>query len=101
MDPVSHLAYRGDAGRLRQIMINLLGNAIKFTAESEVRLKVSRTRQSGRQTELRFEVVDTGIGITQEESLRIFESFVQADGSTTRKCGGMVSAWLFLPVSWI
>lgn len=88
LDPDSHLAYRGDSGRLRQILINLLGNAIKFTSEGEVRLRVSRTRQSGQQTELRFDVIDTGIGIVANARQRIFESFVQADGSTTRKFGG-------------
>jgi len=88
LEPDSHLAYHGDSGRLRQILINLLGNAIKFTTEGEVRLKVSRTRNSGNQSELRFDVIDTGIGISPEARLRIFDSFVQADGSTTRNFGG-------------
>ena len=78
----------GDAGRLRQILINLLGNAIKFTDHGEVVLGVSlRAREEGSAT-LRFSVRDTGIGIAPEELPRVFEAFEQADRSKNRKYGG-------------
>jgi PAS domain S-box-containing protein len=74
----------GDPVRLRQILTNLLGNAIKFTDRGEVTLRVELA--SGR--ELRFSVADTGIGIAPEKQRAIFEAFTQADGSTTRRYGG-------------
>ncbi len=79
----------GDAERLRQILINLVGNAIKFTAQGEVvlGLEVSEPAAGG-VSRLRFEVRDTGIGIRDDAKRRIFESFAQADGSTTREYGG-------------
>lgn len=79
-------AIESDAGRLRQVLINLLGNAIKFTHEGEVTLHISRSETNKKQ--LKFAVYDTGIGIEQKAQRRIFESFVQADGSTTRRYGG-------------
>jgi signal transduction histidine kinase/CheY-like chemotaxis protein len=75
---------RGDPGRLRQVLVNLLGNAIKFTEHGEV--LVSVTRSTG--TEVRFEVADTGIGIPADKQAAIFAAFTQADGSTTRRFGG-------------
>jgi two-component system, sensor histidine kinase and response regulator len=78
----------GDAGRLRQIIINLLGNAIKFTAEGEVSLHVSPQTGADGGRELHFTVSDTGIGIAPEKVQTIFESFSQADTSTTRVYGG-------------
>jgi len=78
----------GDAGRLRQIVVNLISNALKFTAKGEVVLKAqveSRTEQSVR---LHVQVSDTGIGIPKEKQDKIFEAFTQADGSTTRNYGG-------------
>jgi two-component system sensor histidine kinase RpfC len=78
----------GDGGRLRQVLVNLLGNAIKFTNIGEVRLKVSK-RYSGFSTcRVCFEVSDTGIGISKDMQSRIFERFRQADDSVQRKYGG-------------
>jgi two-component system sensor histidine kinase/response regulator len=81
-------AVRGDANRLRQIVVNLIGNAIKFTSEGEVGLHVRALDTEGDQRLLQFTVSDTGIGIPAEKQKLIFEAFTQADTSTTRKYGG-------------
>ena len=81
-------AYLGDPGRLRQVLINLLGNSLKFTEEGEVALHIRLEEQEGQSVQLRFAVTDTGIGIAQEDQESIFESFSQADSSITRKYGG-------------
>ena len=78
----------GDPVRLRQIINNLIGNAVKFTADGEVVLTVSKLSEEGGEIALRFEVRDTGIGIEKDAQNRLFEAFTQADGSTTRKFGG-------------
>ncbi|MGQ1785176.1 MULTISPECIES: PAS domain-containing hybrid sensor histidine kinase/response regulator [unclassified Saccharicrinis] len=78
----------GDESRLIQVLINLLGNAVKFTSEGEVVLKVEVSKQIGSQISLHFMVEDSGIGIPKDKLEKIFESFTQADGSTTRKFGG-------------
>ena len=78
----------GDAGRLRQILLNLLSNAIKFTQCGEVLLRASLLEQEGEQVVVKFSVSDSGIGIAREQQESIFEAFVQADSSTTRKYGG-------------
>ncbi len=80
-------AVRGDPTRLRQVLLNLLNNAIKFTDQGEVFLEVSRQNVDGA-IGLRFEVHDTGIGISDQARSQLFQPFVQADGSTTRKYGG-------------
>ena len=78
----------GDSTRIRQVLVNLLGNAIRFTATGEVTLEVSREQQDDEHQILRFVVQDTGIGIPADKQAMIFEAFAQADGSTTRKFGG-------------
>ena len=78
----------GDPGRLRQVLINLLGNAIKFTATGEVNLRVRTVPDSGENVRLQFSVEDSGIGIPAETQAQIFEPFTQADGSTARRYGG-------------
>jgi len=78
----------GDPGRLRQILRNLIGNAIKFTQEGRIVIKAEPAHESGDRIKLRFLVTDTGIGIPKEKQVLIFESFTQADGSTTRRYGG-------------
>jgi two-component system, sensor histidine kinase and response regulator len=78
----------GDPGRLRQIILNLISNAIKFTEAGEVALRVELEKQEGTNQILRFTVADTGIGIPPEKQLTVFSPFTQADSSTTRKFGG-------------
>jgi two-component system, sensor histidine kinase and response regulator len=78
----------GDGGRLRQVLINLVGNAIKFTRHGEVVVTVRKASEVGREVILAFAVSDTGIGIPPEKQAAIFRPFEQADGSTTRKYGG-------------
>ena len=78
----------GDDMRLRQVLINLGGNAVKFTERGEVCVKVARVGLKGAQVEVEFSVIDTGIGIAPEEQKQIFEDFSQASTSTTRKFGG-------------
>ncbi len=81
-------ALRGDPGRLRQVLINLVGNAVKFTERGEVVLRVTLDEPGEGAVAVRFEVRDTGIGIDPELKPRLFEPFAQADGSTTRRYGG-------------
>jgi len=86
----------GDDLRLHQVLLNLISNAIKFTAQGEVMLKVELLRQTAQQVELELTVRDTGIGIATEHQEKIFSGFTQAEGSTTRRFGG---TGLGLPIS--
>ncbi len=88
IDPGVRLALRGDPVRLRQIITNLISNALKFTERGSVTLVVSRKGETRTQHELRFEVRDTGIGIAKEAAKNLFAAFAQADASTTRLYGG-------------
>ena len=82
------VAIHGDPNRLRQVIFNLLGNAVKFTESGKITVKVAVVQEDTQTVGLRFEVHDTGIGVSSEARSRIFDSFSQADGSTTRKHGG-------------
>ena len=86
--PMLPNALVGDAGRLRQVLINVLGNAVKFTSKGEVVLAVSIGRPTADKAALLFSVRDTGIGIDPEKLEQIFQPFTQADSSTTRRYGG-------------
>ncbi len=78
----------GDRGRIRQILINIVGNAIKFTKQGEVAIHVTVVEETEQSITLQFDITDTGIGLSSEDQARIFHSFSQADSSTTRKYGG-------------
>jgi len=82
------LLLKGDPSRLRQILTNLVGNALKFTSEGEIFIKISLKDETEKEVSLLFEVIDTGTGIPEEKLKTLFESFTQADSSTTRKYGG-------------
>ncbi|MBI5824830.1 MAG: PAS domain S-box protein [Chloroflexi bacterium] len=84
---IAHVLH-GDAGRLRQILTNLVGNAIKFTHQGEIVIRAEAVEDNTSHAKIHFSVQDTGIGIPPERQAAIFDRFTQADGSTTRKYGG-------------
>lgn len=88
VSPTVPLWVSGDPIRLRQILLNLIGNAIKFTAQGEVIVRAAAHPLGDSQVQVHFQVIDTGIGIPEDKQKEIFEAFAQADGSSTRKYGG-------------
>jgi len=88
LEPGTPWLLRGDPGRVRQVLVNLLGNAVKFTAQGDVAIRVRSEAEGERTATLRFTVSDTGIGFQQDRAPALFEPFVQADGSSTRRYGG-------------
>jgi PAS domain S-box-containing protein len=88
LDPVIPETVAGDPTRLRQILLNLLGNAVKFTPAGTVALRIRHVRTDGSRLRMRFEVEDTGIGMSREQMSGLFQAFSQADSSTARKFGG-------------
>jgi CheY-like chemotaxis protein len=88
VEPGVPVGVSGDPGRLRQVLINLLGNAVKFTEEGEIVLRAELAEEDPERATVRISVNDTGIGMTEEQQARVFESFSQADASTTRRFGG-------------
>lgn len=81
-------AVKGDSVRIRQILSNLITNAIKFTEKGSVTIRLTVLEETEKTVRLKFEIIDTGIGIAEDAQRRLFNSFTQADGSTTRKYGG-------------
>jgi CheY-like chemotaxis protein len=88
VDPAVPTALRGDPFRLRQVLTNLLGNAIKFTEQGEITIFVRLVEETSERVTVRFEVQDTGIGILPQEQERLFKAFSQASSATTRRYGG-------------
>jgi two-component system sensor histidine kinase RpfC len=88
IDPETPFLLRGDPVHMRQVLINLVGNAIKFTEKGGIEISVKLVSEEPANATIKFEVTDTGIGIAPEAQARIFESFTQADTSTTRRFGG-------------
>ena len=88
IDPEAPFDLRGDPAHLRQVLVNLISNAVKFTEKGHVLLRIHCVSNSGMKVRLRFEVEDSGIGIAVDAQSKVFESFTQADDSTSRRYGG-------------
>ncbi len=88
VSPEMPTSVKGDPLRFRQILVNLIGNAVKFTEQGEVRVRAGLESDTEGQSLYRFEVIDTGVGLSEEQLANVFDAFQQADGSTTRKYGG-------------
>jgi len=88
VNPAVPESLRGDPLRLGQVLTNLVNNAVKFTEQGEIRLKIELVEKTGEKVQLKFSVRDTGIGMTPEQTSKLFQAFTQADMSTTRKHGG-------------
>lgn len=88
VDPQVPDVVEGDITRLRQVLINLIGNAVKFTSSGEIVIRVQLQEVKGKKARIHFSVRDTGLGITKEQQTKLFKAFSQADSSTTRKYGG-------------
>lgn len=88
IDPGLAPSYQGDSYRLRQVLVNLLGNAVKFTEQGTIALRVRREASAGGEDRLRFEVEDSGVGIPRESIDKLFQPFSQVDSSSTRRYGG-------------
>jgi CheY-like chemotaxis protein/HPt (histidine-containing phosphotransfer) domain-containing protein len=88
IEPSAARAFRGDPGRIRQILLNLIGNGIKFTEKGAVGVNVAAAGEAGGVSRVRFNVTDTGIGMPEDVRARLFEKFTQADNSITRRYGG-------------
>ncbi len=88
IDPGMPCFLRGDPGRIRQVLINLIGNAVKFTEQGEINLRISTENKKRNPLVVHFEISDTGIGIPADRQDGLFDSFTQADASTSRKFGG-------------
>jgi CheY-like chemotaxis protein/nitrogen-specific signal transduction histidine kinase len=88
IEPTVPTRLRGDASRIRQVLTNLVGNAIKFTESGKVAVRITCEMENEKECELRFTVTDTGMGIAPETQKLLFQAFAQADSSTTRRFGG-------------
>jgi signal transduction histidine kinase/DNA-binding response OmpR family regulator len=88
MDTNTPYRLRGDPARLRQILLNLANNAVKFTAHGEVAIRVVPEEETDEKAIIRFEIIDTGIGVSKDQADLLFQAFTQADASTTRQYGG-------------
>ncbi len=87
-NPIRHIWFKGDPGRIRQILTNLVGNALKFTSKGEVTVRYEHSEENSDNHLLKFQITDTGIGLTEVQIKQLFNKFSQADSSTTRRFGG-------------